>query len=362
MLDVDTLSAELERLYDLAELEEIGKSLLGLEPGALGGAAKAPVARGLAERCVEKDAVEALLDAMQSSRRDAARRCARKTERTAASRSKTSLARATRWSATSDRPERHGAPRVFRWRSRPAEDRARSTAERRAALPRRDAARGRRDAPRAARGRRREGARGTLRRRPSVRGRRDAARLAEAHRTPSRERALALFYAIAEALAALHERRIVHGALHLGNVLVVDPSASSPRVLLLDAGAHLLRPTIPQRAGDLRRAGFPGARPRPCAAKASSRRATCTRSACSSTRCSRATIRSTAERRRHRGRASDRDARAALLRGPRGVGPDIDALVISLLEREPESRPRDGTELVEASGAFGARPRGRRAG
>src|SRR6188768_2709141 len=73
MLDVDTLSAELERLYALSELEALGKTLLGLEAGAVGGTAKAPGARDLAERCVERDAVEALLDVIAESRREEAR-------------------------------------------------------------------------------------------------------------------------------------------------------------------------------------------------------------------------------------------------------------------------------------------------
>jgi len=33
---------------------------------------------------------------------------------------------------------------------------------------------------------------------------------------------------------------------------------------------------------------------------------------------------------------------------PRGAGPDVDAFVQSLIEREPERRPRDASELLEA--------------
>jgi hypothetical protein len=63
-LTAETLSAELERLCDLVELEQLSNAVLGLEPSALGGTgAKASFARSLAERCVERDAVEALLDA-----------------------------------------------------------------------------------------------------------------------------------------------------------------------------------------------------------------------------------------------------------------------------------------------------------
>jgi len=73
-LNVETLSAELERLYDLHELGELAGSVLGPDGTALGNiGAKASLARTLAERCVERDAVEALLDAMQTSRRDEAK-------------------------------------------------------------------------------------------------------------------------------------------------------------------------------------------------------------------------------------------------------------------------------------------------
>src|SRR6187399_2273077 len=73
-LNVETLSAELERLYDVQELGELADSVLGADASALGSiGAKASLARTLAERCVERDAVEALLDAMQTSRRDEAK-------------------------------------------------------------------------------------------------------------------------------------------------------------------------------------------------------------------------------------------------------------------------------------------------
>jgi tetratricopeptide (TPR) repeat protein len=49
-----------------------------------------------------------------------------------------------------------------------------------------------------------------------------------------------LLRAILGPLAALHARRLVHGALHAGNVLVRG-TEEDPAVVLLDAGAHFLR-------------------------------------------------------------------------------------------------------------------------
>src|SRR5262245_39941288 len=64
---VEKLSTELERLYDQGELEALSRDLLGFEPPN-GDSGKSAVARALAERCVEQDAVAALLDAVAVSR------------------------------------------------------------------------------------------------------------------------------------------------------------------------------------------------------------------------------------------------------------------------------------------------------
>ena len=67
---VDTLSAELERLYELDELKSLSSGLLGLDPNEVGGtAAKASFARALTQRCLEIGALEALLDAVEASRK-----------------------------------------------------------------------------------------------------------------------------------------------------------------------------------------------------------------------------------------------------------------------------------------------------
>ena len=349
MLDADTLSAELERLYDLAELEELGKDLLGLEPGAFGGTAKAPVARGLAERCVEKDAVEALLDAMQSSRRDAARALRQKNGANGRL-SDSDLAGSgytlvgdigTGPSSTVHRAYFDGdlvRMKIVRGASR-------SDAQRFLVAARLAGAVTHPGLPEA------------------VVARQIGSRFAVVHpfvegetlreslkRTGPRHvnEMLALFYAVAEALAALHERRVVHGALHLGNVLVVDPSASSPRVLLLDAGAHLLRPTIPQSADDLSQSWLSARSPEAFRGKGLE--------PSSDVYAFGVMVYQMLTGKDPFSGSTAADIVAAHLTAkpeplafaaPRGVGPDIDALCLSLLEPDPESRPRDGTELGE---------------
>ena len=64
---VEKLSTELERLYDQEELEALSRDLLGFEPPN-GDSGKSAIARALAQRCVEQDAVAALLDAVAVSR------------------------------------------------------------------------------------------------------------------------------------------------------------------------------------------------------------------------------------------------------------------------------------------------------
>ena len=62
---IDILRGELERLFSLEDLTQMSQRLLGLDPRDVGGdTAKASFARALAERCVEADRVEALVDVM----------------------------------------------------------------------------------------------------------------------------------------------------------------------------------------------------------------------------------------------------------------------------------------------------------
>jgi len=68
-MSIDIVRGELERLFSLDEMMALSSDLLGMSPGEIGGAAsKASFARALTDRCVELDAVEALLDAVLASR------------------------------------------------------------------------------------------------------------------------------------------------------------------------------------------------------------------------------------------------------------------------------------------------------
>ncbi len=66
---IDILRAELERLYSLDEMTAMSQSLLGLDPEEVGGVmAKASFARALTERCLDGDQLDALIDVIMVSR------------------------------------------------------------------------------------------------------------------------------------------------------------------------------------------------------------------------------------------------------------------------------------------------------
>ena len=65
-MQIDTLHAELERLFDLETLIDLAQNTMGFDPNRVGGiAAVGSFARALASYCVEQDAVEALCDAVR---------------------------------------------------------------------------------------------------------------------------------------------------------------------------------------------------------------------------------------------------------------------------------------------------------
>src|SRR3954452_22602957 len=67
---VETLSAELERLFELSDLTRLSRDALGFEPDDIGGVTtRASFARALAEQAVSSEAVDALLDAIALDRR-----------------------------------------------------------------------------------------------------------------------------------------------------------------------------------------------------------------------------------------------------------------------------------------------------
>ena len=68
---IDTLRGELERLFSLEEMTTMSGELLGLPSDDVGGvSAKGSFARALAERCVAGERIEALVDVLRVQRRD----------------------------------------------------------------------------------------------------------------------------------------------------------------------------------------------------------------------------------------------------------------------------------------------------
>ena len=66
---IDILRAELERLFSLDEMTSMSERLLGLDPTDVGGAGgKASFAKALAERCVDADRIDALVDVIVATR------------------------------------------------------------------------------------------------------------------------------------------------------------------------------------------------------------------------------------------------------------------------------------------------------
>ena len=68
-MSIEILRAELERLFELEELLQMSRSVLGFDPDEVGGtAAKGSFAKALTDHCAEVDAVEALCDALLASK------------------------------------------------------------------------------------------------------------------------------------------------------------------------------------------------------------------------------------------------------------------------------------------------------
>ena len=65
-MQIDTLHAELERLFDLESLIELARNTMGFDPDRIGGtAACGSFARALVSYCIDQDATEALCDAVR---------------------------------------------------------------------------------------------------------------------------------------------------------------------------------------------------------------------------------------------------------------------------------------------------------
>lgn len=344
---VEQLSTELERLYDQGELEALSRDLLGFEPPN-SQSGKSAIARALAQRCVEQDAVAALLDAVAASRQK-------------------------RLVVPPPPPSVPGVPpgdsAVFEIRDElgkgPSARVCRATVNGRdcrvklvEGVPRRDVQRYL-VATRLVASVNHAGLPANVRA-GAVLG--DGVGVLHDYfegetlaqllkRTGPRHfnELLSLLWAIGEPLAALHEAGLCHGSLHLNNVLVREASTSSPKVLLLDAGSHLLRPAVPCEEGDFTRSYLVAIAPEQL-------------------KSGEATPQSDVYafgvilyqlltgKDPYIGKSAADLVVAHLtetpeplsLSAPRGIAPDVERFVGELLEIEPEARPQNGAELMEA--------------
>ena len=280
---IDILRAELERLFSLDEMTSMSSASWGsTRTTSEASPAKASFARALAERCVDGDRIDALIDVhSRVARRDRPARPRRRGPR-----KPTSCRRAPRW-ALRDRPQarreraRDRVPRAARRHSRL---RAQGAAARGVARPARGAALPHGEAH--GRGGRAPGAADGARRRRDGRrllGELRLLRRAAAERALRAIRAVAHLRSCARSCAASSSRwrrctraRVTHGDLKLENVLVGRSAEGAPSITLIDFGTDRLRQRTSARTGT-RASSRSSARPRRsrpsrCAASAPSRR------------------------------------------------------------------------------------------
>jgi tetratricopeptide (TPR) repeat protein len=251
---VETLTAELERLFELPDLIRLSRDALGFEPEDIGGVAtRASFARALAEQAVASEAVDALLDAIALDRHGLPSSLENVRER-AATREELAPGDSIGQYVVFEKLGTGACATVYKARRDGQEFRVKSLHPRVAAR--------RSDAHRFLTASRLAG----LVTHPALPSEVRAGALDEdglhigiAHAAQEGEtilasiarrgarhfnEALPLLWAVAEALAPLHAAGLVHGSLHAGNVLVTDPTPSAPKVLLLDPGSYLLRPAL----------------------------------------------------------------------------------------------------------------------
>lgn len=251
---VETLTAELERLFELPDLTRLSRDALGFQPEDIGGVAtRASFARALAEQAVAIEAVDALLDAIALDRRGLPSSLEQVREQTATTQALEpgdSIGQYVVFEKLGTGPW----ATVYKARRDGQEFRVKSLHPRVAAR--------RSDAHRYLTASRLAGLVAHPALPTDVRAGAlddDGLHIGIAHPAEEGEtvlsslarrgprhfnEALPLLWAIAEALAPLHAAGLVHGSLHAGNVLITDPTPSAPKVLLLDPGAHFLSPAL----------------------------------------------------------------------------------------------------------------------
>jgi tetratricopeptide (TPR) repeat protein len=352
----ESLAAELEQLLTLNELAELSRRSLGLEPDSLGGtAAKASFARALVQRCQQLDAVPALLDAIEATGK-------RLSEPLQKLRTDSLGLEPTLGPGVELGPflivEQLGAgpsARVYRARRDGEDVRLRVM---RSSVRRRDAERALVQARLC----------GNVAHAGLPDGLQAAAfdfegqsLLTVAHDFAAGETVaqivakaggrhlnavLPLLWATAEPLATLHAEGRVHGAVHASNVVVTDDAQASPQVRLLDAGAGLARPSLSE-AGEQRWASYLApelVRGEPATAASdiyafgvlfyeliSGKPPFAGNSAADIAL----------------GHLIETPEPLAFVAPGNGASPAVETLVRTLLEKNPDQRPRNGSELME---------------
>lgn len=249
---LESLSAELERLYQLDELKTLSGSFLGLDPEYVGGAAaKGSFARALTQRCADLDAVDALVDVVTASRRTLPPELLAKLRNGGSEHSEqfragdvlgdwqiqAELGQST--TGTIYRAQHNGALVRLRRVSKTLQLRRRelqrffaaarvASSVEHPAIPKLILA-----------GQLDPSGRLVGVAQDYVEGVPLSDLIAERSGQHLNE-LLPLLWAILEALSEMHQAGVVHGALHAGNVLVTSESARTPKVALLDPGAHHL--------------------------------------------------------------------------------------------------------------------------
>jgi tetratricopeptide (TPR) repeat protein len=264
-MNTDSLAAELEKLLSLKELTELSRASLGVDPETMGGtSAKATFARALVQHCLKQDAVPALLDAVEAT----GKRLSEPLQKLRADdlALEPALGPGMELGDLLIVGELGVGPtaRVYRARRDGEDVRLRVL---RGNVRRRDAERALVQARLCGSVTHAALPEGVRTESLQVGGQ---ALVAISHdfvageslaqvlsRTGGRHlnAVLPLLWALAEPLAALHAQGRAHGAIHPGNVIVIDSAQASPKVRLLDAGAGLARPPLTQ-AGEHRFASY----------------------------------------------------------------------------------------------------------
>ncbi len=250
----ESLAAELERLLTLNELTELSRASLGLDPESVGGsAAKASFARALVQRCLRIDAVPALLDAVEAT----GKRLSEPLQKLRGDGLvlEPPLGPGVELGDYLILEELGSGPTARVYRARRDGDDVRLRVLR-GTVRRRDAERALVQArlcgaiahqalPDGLQSQAIDFAGHTLQvvAHDFVAGESLAQIIAKAGGRHLNA-VLPLLYALSEPLATLHAEGRVHGALHAGNVIVTDATHAAPKLRLLDAGAGLARPPL----------------------------------------------------------------------------------------------------------------------